>query len=227
MPFLSGIKRRIKKIFVPEQAQEPVNDENYWENRARRFGKHAVINLGHGKENFEAVKRREEKEIFPLLRGLCDGREHVILDFGCGPGRFTTGLAALIQGRAVGVDPTAEFLKKTPKNKNTEFHVLENGRIPLPDRSVDIVWTFNVLGCVKNEDLAKTAAEFERVLSDKGLLFFVENTTEKENVACYTYRRVNDYISLFRNFGLQHVHDHFDKGPGFEERLSVIAGRKK
>jgi ubiquinone/menaquinone biosynthesis C-methylase UbiE len=51
------------------------------------------------------------KEIlFPLLQSQLTGTECNLLDFGCGPGRFTTDLAELISGKAVGVDVVPDLL---------------------------------------------------------------------------------------------------------------------
>ncbi len=216
----------LKKLFGGEPELRSSMDQQYWDDRAKKFGKYGVINLSYGKNEFDTVTKRDEGEIFPAIQPLLTGNEKLALDFGCGPGRFTRDLAGLIHGKSIGVDSTKEFLKKAPRSKDTEYRLIENGRIPLPDSSVDLVWTFNVLGCIKDELLPQTIAEIERVLVNGGIVVATENSTEKENVACYTYRRPADYIRLFPKVQLRHVRDFLDKGPSFEERLSIIAGKK-
>ena len=216
----------LKKLFGGETELRSSMDQQYWDDRAKKFGKYGVINLSYGKNEFDKVTQRDEDEIFPVVRPLLTGKEKMALDFGCGPGRFTRDLAGLISGKSIGVDSTKAFIKQAPRSKDTEYRLIENGRIPLPDSSVDLVWTFNVLGCIKDELLPQTVAEIERVLVHGGIVVATENSTEKENVACYTYRQPADYIRLFKKVRLKHVRDFLDKGQGFEERLSIIAGKK-
>jgi ubiquinone/menaquinone biosynthesis C-methylase UbiE len=146
----------------------------------------------------------------------------VALDFGCGPGRFTADLAAAIRGRAIGVDPIESLIHLAPRSPDVEYLVSDGRRIPLPDASVDLAWVCLVLGGLADAHLAETAAELDRVMRPGGLLFVVENTSEKKDFAHWAFRSVDSYRRVFPFTALSHLHDYDDLG----ERISIMAGRK-
>src|SRR5687767_2203227 len=196
--------------------------QRYWEKRARRYGPRSVLHLGHSASEFESVTRRQKDLLFPLLQAELHGDERVLLDFGAGPGRFTADLASLISGRAIGVDPTEELLALAPGDERVEYHTLVGGRIPLEDSSCDVIWTCLVLGCITDGDeLAEAARELHRVLRPGGLLFLVENTSERAPRPQIRYRSVSQYQQLLRFAKLRQVGEYEDLG----ERISVLAGR--
>jgi SAM-dependent methyltransferase len=89
----------------------------YWEKRAREFGPRAVLDMRHAPEEDEAVTREQRRRLFPLLTRQLTGAERMVLDFGCGPGRFTGPLADLTGGQAIGVDPIQAFLATCPPRR--------------------------------------------------------------------------------------------------------------
>lgn len=201
------------------------SDLEYWERRAREHGARSVLNLGHSAAELEEITRLQMEILFPILKRHLSGQEKVVLDFGSGPGRFTPGLAALIGGRAIGVDPIQSLLDIAPRGPAVEYQRIENGRIPLADRSVDVVWISLVLGTItERAALSQSIAEVERVLRDGGLLFLVENTAERRDKRHFEFRPVEFYASLFPSIPLmKHEGDYYD----FGERISVMVGRKK
>lgn len=200
------------------------SDLEHWEDLAREHGARAVYHLGHSETELDSVTRYQMDVLFPILRRHLRGDENVLLDFGSGPGRFTPALAELINGRAIGVDPIQRFLDMAPRTERVEYRLLENGRIPLPDRSVDVVWVSLVLTAIPEDStLRQSVAEIERVLRPGGLLFLVENTHERPNLPHLAYRPVAFYASLFPSIPLQHEGDYYDLG----ERISILMGRKR
>ena len=87
----------------------------YWEQRHKKFGARSVVNLAHPEEEFEKVTRMQKERLFTILKKQVSGNENLILDFGCGPGRFTGGLADIINGKAIGVEPSRHLLSLAPK----------------------------------------------------------------------------------------------------------------
>lgn len=198
-------------------------DIEYWEERARKHGERSVINLGHTEGEIDAVTRRQIDILFPILQRHLRGTENVLLDFGSGSGRFTPALANLIGGKAIGVDPIQKLLDLSPRADNVEYRLLQNGRIPLPDRSVDVVWISLVLGAITEEsDLRLAVSEVERVLKQDGLLFLVENTADKPDLKHFAFRPIEEYRVMFPSIAMKHEGDYDDLG----ERISIFAGRK-
>jgi len=198
------------------------NDADYWSARASAHGERAVLHLGHGPDEVDAVTARQRRLLMPLLRRALDGGESTILDFGCGSGRFTKDLAAAVGGTAIGVDPTAELLRLASGGPGVEFRLLENGRVPLPEESVDAVWCAIVLGCITRESsLTRAADEILRVLRPGGLVFLVENTTPKRSGPHFVFRTVEEYRALFRPLPLAVLGGYTD----LDETITVMAGR--
>uniref|UniRef100_A0A7C3VH84 Class I SAM-dependent methyltransferase n=1 Tax=Planktothricoides sp. SpSt-374 TaxID=2282167 RepID=A0A7C3VH84_9CYAN len=215
--FVKSIKKRLLDFIIRN-----LSPNLYWNWRAFKYGKRAVVNLGHPEHELEMITHQQKAEIFPYLTQLLTGNEKRILDFGCGPGRFTIDLASLIAGTAIGVDPIGSFLTKAPKHTNVEYYQIINHRIPLSNSSVDVVWVCLVLGGIQGENLTFAVNEILRVLKQNGLLFVVENTSEKNNSEHWYFRSISDYQHMFPGISLVHIHDYYD----LAERISIIAGRK-
>ncbi len=193
----------------------------YWERRARRHGRRSVLNIAHEDAEYEQITSWQKSILFPLLQAQLNGSERVVLDFGCGPGRFTPGLARLVGGRAIGVDPIGALLELAPADPRAEYRLLRHGRIPVTDHSVDLLWICLVLGVIRGRKLHDTLQELRRVVAPGGLVFLVENTTAKPSRKQIEYRSVAEYTKLVDFAQLQHLHDYEDLG----ETISVLAGR--
>jgi ubiquinone/menaquinone biosynthesis C-methylase UbiE len=193
----------------------------YWERRARRHGRRSVLNIAHEDAEYEQITSWQKSILFPLLQAQLNGSERVVLDFGCGPGRFTPGLARLVGGRAIGVDPIGALLELAPADPRVEYRLLRHGRIRVTDHSVDLLWICLVLGVIRGRKLHDTLQELRRVVAPGGLVFLVENTTAKPSRKQIEYRSVAEYTKLVDFAQLQHLHDYEDLG----ETISVLAGR--
>ncbi len=104
---------------------------------------------------------------------------HTVADFGCGPGFMTRAIAELIgpAGRAYGLDINANFIAKasarTDNPDNLSYHLIEDGKLPLADSSIDRVLCKNVVEYVP--DLGATLAELHRVLTPNGRLHAIDS----------------------------------------------------
>jgi ubiquinone/menaquinone biosynthesis C-methylase UbiE len=198
------------------------NNTQYWEWRVRKFGKRSVLNLGYSKRQFSKITNRQKKEIYPYFVNALNGDEELLLDFGCGSGRFTCDLATMINGRAIGTDINVELLAMAPRMDWVEYQLMEEGRIPISDEHFDVVWVCLVLGGISGDLLTKTAQEIKRVLKPGGLLFLVENTSEVADEKHWAYRQVPQYAGTFSFLKLVLLHEYYDLG----ERISLMSGRK-
>lgn len=111
------------------------------------------------------------------------GRYDVILDAGCGTGKYLNTLES-ISNKYIGIDLSSEQLAKA-KNKITKNNsTLINANltsIPLPDKSVDLIVSCWVLGTITDEITRKKALdELRRVLKDNGKIILVENDKDGE-----------------------------------------------
>jgi SAM-dependent methyltransferase len=199
-----------------------VDTLSYWGDRARRLGARAAVNLDHPAGPLHAISRGHLRRLEPLLRARLDGSERCVLDLGCGPGRRTRELAAIVGGRAIGVDPVAEMLALAPGAERVQYRLMKDGRLPAEDGEADVVFTCTVLGGILDEvELDRTSAEVERALAPGGLLFLCESVSEEPAAAYWRPRTAETYQAAFAWAELE-VTGRFDDGG---DPVAVLAGR--
>lgn len=100
-----------------------------------------------------------------------------LLEAGCGLGQWLYYALERGDGRAIGLDLTAETLERVRASRTLEPHadrvqlvVGDMRRMPLADACVDIVFSFGVIEHVLAEDSQTTVREFFRVLKPGGRL---------------------------------------------------------
>ena len=212
---LSSLRRLAAKLL-------PVSATRYWRRRAAQLGVRAVVNSGHAEGEIAAVTARQKAILFPRLAALLDGGERLVVDLGCGPGRFTAGLAELTGAEVVGFDVVEALLALAPPAPRVSYRRMRPGAVPLAAGAADLAWVCLVLGGIDGRPLRRTAAEIGRILRPGGLLFLVENTTPGAGSARWRFRGVADYQRLFPRFALDHLGDYDDLG----ERISILGGRR-
>jgi ubiquinone/menaquinone biosynthesis C-methylase UbiE len=183
----------INKIF---HSKKHKNLTDYWRDRAKRHGKHSVLNIAHREDEFESVTDYQKKFLFPHLKSKLTGTESTALDFGCGPGRFTVDLAELIGGTVVGVDITPELIEIAQKSSLVSYRCIGTQTLPFPDASFDLVWSCLVLGGIPDNQIIKTIHEINRVLKPGGLFFYVENTANTVSSDYWFFRDEETYIKM-------------------------------
>jgi ubiquinone/menaquinone biosynthesis C-methylase UbiE len=205
-------------------AYKPSSGIDYWIRRANHLGARAVLNLATTAKDADRVTARHKRLLFPLLRRALEGSERVVLDFGCGAGRFTADLAALIDGNAIGIDPVPSLIDLAPRaDPRIRFLVLDEGTLPLPDEHVDVIWICLVLAAIVDLDvLLQTVAELDRVLRPGGLLFVAELTERKPDAPYIRFRSVDEYRTILGFADLTVRGTFRERG----ERVTVLAGRK-
>jgi ubiquinone/menaquinone biosynthesis C-methylase UbiE len=208
-------KLRRRRHPAPQTAQQ------YWDERASRLGARSVVDVRHTEEEYGTVTQWQLNTLLPLFRCQLNGTEKLVLDFGCGPGRFTPSLAAAV-GRAVGVDPTEKLIAfaRMARRPDTRYEVASLP-IPLPDASVDAIWCCLVLMCIP--DATPVVAEMRRVIKDGGLVFLTENTMVGQSSTHFAYRSAREYTELFSFADLKDLMTYED----IDQQISVMAGRVK
>lgn len=158
----------------------------------------------------------------------------VVLDLGSGGGFdvFIAGGQVGAEGRAIGVDMTAEMLAKARANAtvyrertgldNVEFRLGEIEHLPVPDASVDVV----ISNCVINlsSDKAQVWREIARVLRPGGRVAVSDIALVQELppavaervealVGCFTGAvQVEDTLGMVEACGLVNIETRVDRG---------------
>jgi ubiquinone/menaquinone biosynthesis C-methylase UbiE len=120
----------------------------------------------------EALKRWLD-----LVTAHAPSRTDVIVDIGCGTGRFTQPLAELFPALVIGIDPSESMLASArgkPTSGRVEFRQAPAEQLPLADGSVDLVFMSMMLHHLNDRGAA--ARECRRVLRRGGRIL-VRNTT--------------------------------------------------
>ncbi len=104
----------------------------------------------------------------------------VIVDAGCGAGKFTQAIASFGAKRVIGIDIGEENIafakeqaKKVPHGAKIDYRVGSVLNLPVEDASADFVWC-NSVGHVTGDQRA-TVSELSRVLMPNGQLFYYVN----------------------------------------------------
>jgi ubiquinone/menaquinone biosynthesis C-methylase UbiE len=76
----------------------------------------------------------------------------VVVDLGCGTGRFTHALAYRLKTRVIGIDPSEKMLhsaRKYPIDPRVEFRRAAAEFIPLHEASADVIFLSMALLCLR------------------------------------------------------------------------------
>jgi ubiquinone/menaquinone biosynthesis C-methylase UbiE len=114
-------------------------------------------------------------------------RMSLIVDLGCGTGRFSEALAEYFGARVIGIDPSQEMLERARRKVTSERVIFEQASaedLPIPDCTADLVFMSMVFHHFADPAIA--AAECRRVLRDGGHVC-VRNTARE---ADFPYRRL-------------------------------------
>lgn len=207
----------IKKLSIGPAFDGP----KYWDRRARKYGARSVLNLSHSQRDFERVTIDQRNTLFPLLKAQLKGTESSVLDFGCGPGRFTSDLARLINGTAVGLDVSGELIGLAPKDPCVAYRkITKIAKCEIREK-YDLIWVCLVLGGIPESELHHHIKFIQSSLNPGGLLFLVENTSKRNNQEHWAYRTPVEYKVMFDSISLKTIGTYEDLG----EEITILAGR--
>lgn len=137
------------------------------------------------------------------------GRKDVVLDFGCGVGRFTDWLEARAAA-VIGIDAVSEMIdaaRRLHPNSKCRWMTYSDERLPLNDSAVDRILSVWVLQHVLDDiRLSELVSEFARVLKPGGAVAIIEQVapTNRRSTAGYIEQRnLHDYDRAFRAAGFE------------------------
>jgi HAD superfamily hydrolase (TIGR01549 family) len=113
------------------------------------------------------------------------GAISVVVDLGCGTGRFTELLAAHLRAKVIGIDPSLTMMneaRRKPITGNVEYRQSAAEELPLQDGATDLVFMSQVYHHLA--DPSVVARECYRVLRRGGYMC-IRSTTQEDN---FVYR---------------------------------------
>lgn len=158
---------------------------------------------GH-EEDFFATGRQAVDEVMAMLdgAGATPARTERALDFGCGAGRLTQGLAGHFD-RADGVDIAASMVELARSHnragERVEYHLNEQPDLSLfDDDSFDFLLSIIVLQHIPNALKTGYLAEFVRVLRPGGVAAFTVPSHGDWSIEGIVRRVPNSWQNVYR-----------------------------
>ncbi len=196
-----------------------------WRQRVQQYGARCVINLTHPPQYFDLVTAQQKQRIFPLLSASLTGNETTLLDFGCGPGRFSPDLVRFVNGgKVVGFDVCQELLDLAPASPNVHYTSSSAELASDAYRGFfDVIWICLVLGGIPDEKCAVIAEGLMRNLKPGGLLFLVEHVSDSNpGSSFWRFRPFERYQAMFPQVALSKVGQYLD----LRQEVTVMTGPK-
>jgi ubiquinone/menaquinone biosynthesis C-methylase UbiE len=140
----------------------------------------AVYN--RGRDHGPAVLRQWLKVVASHIQT----KPRIILDLGCGTGRFSTGLATEFDSSVIGIDPSSKMLREAftgPYNRHVCYVGGAAEALPLPANSVDMIFISMAFHHFKEPH--KAAQECRRVLGENGRVCL--RTGSSDRISLYPY----------------------------------------
>lgn len=167
---------------------------------------------GHEDEFFASGRQAVSAVLTNLRgRGLLPSPLHRAIDFGCGAGRLTQGLAEHVE-RVDGVDVAASMIELAKKHNahpdRVHYHLNEASDLALFDsNSFDLLLSIIVLQHIPNELKRGYLAEFVRVLRPGGVAVFTVPSHGDLSLEGIVRRLPNSWQNVYRRrkYGYRYV----------------------
>jgi SAM-dependent methyltransferase len=171
-----------------------------WDERAEKgflaSGIDPADRKGHKNYYIDLLQKMALEEVLELK-----GNE-VVLDFGCGGGRFSYWIAPKVR-KVVGLEETSKMIQLAEKNRkadNVDFMLYDGIRFPVLSYLFDVILSVWVLQYMEGEKLRKTVSELARCLKQNGALYLIEQASDNPKVR---RPRVDEYLQSFKESKLE------------------------
>lgn len=172
-----------------------------WNDLVRSHGCRSVMSIIASSEQVDAETARQIPLLREAIRPFLTGHEKTALDFGCGYGRFTAMLANLIDGRALGFDPSSAMVAAAQWHADVDYVSCPTGEFfhetQQAETRFDLILAFAVLG-EPNIPVWSTAMNLGRLLSDEGMIVVVEHVVPSpDSSRWWRFRQPGFYEEVF------------------------------
>lgn len=160
---------------------------------------------------------RERRLVHPILlsylKDVCDKR---VVDYGCGEGYFVKELLEL-GAEVYGFDISSSMIDKSKKIiSSANLQVIESGKIPLNNNSVDaVVSNLVLMMCSSVDELNKVFSDSYRILKKGGKFAFCLPHP------CFTDQEFTTYENIF-----DPVRDYFKNGQSYQFVINSEDGKR-
>jgi ubiquinone/menaquinone biosynthesis C-methylase UbiE len=105
-------------------------------------------------------------------------KSNSVLEVGCNEGNLLQAFEGI---KVIGIDTNSDAIKKAQYSyPSFTFHNASVTKIPLPDSSVDLIFTHKTLNLVPNDEMEKAVSEIFRVANRYILTCEIFSTDEEE-----------------------------------------------
>ena len=206
----------------------PFDDEarrKLWQERVQEYGARSVISLLYEPEHYDSVTDGQKQAMLPILQQQLTGRERTLLDFGCGPGRFSPALAKLLGDGAsvLGFDIAQEMIDLAPPAPGVRYTSSASELAsPALKRHFDVIWMSLVLGGLPDGKCVETVRELLEMLAPGGLVFLIDHVSDtKRGNTFWKFRTFTEYHTMFSPIRLEIVGAYVL----LDEEVWIMAGR--
>jgi SAM-dependent methyltransferase len=171
-----------------------------WGNRAKKgflaSGIDPADRRGHKNYYIDLLQKTALEEVLELK-----GNE-IVLDFGCGSGRFSYWIAPRVK-KVVGLEITPEMIELAEKNRtaqNVEFMVYDGLHFPVFPNPFDLILSVGVLQVMKGELLKNTLSNLAQYLKKDGKLYLIEQASDHPKM---DRPNIKEYLDAFKESKLE------------------------
>jgi SAM-dependent methyltransferase len=171
-----------------------------WGNRAKKgflaSGIDPADRRGHKNYYIDLIQKMALEEVLEL-RG-----DELVLDFGCGSGRFSYWIAPRVK-KVVGLEITPEMIELAEKNRtaqNVEFMVYDGLHFPVFHNPFDLVLSVGVLQIMKGELLKNTLSGLAQCLKKDRKLYIIEQASDHPKM---DRPNIKEYLDAFKESNLE------------------------
>lgn len=133
-----------------------------------------------------------------LSKHIDNIKSDIILDLGCGTGRFSNMLAQKAKS-LIGIDVTKEMLRMASsevKYSNVDFILFDGINLPVKNKKIDLIITVWVMQYINNDSVfQKIVSELKRCLKLGGRILSIEQVCKSEKG---WQRDHKEYLKFFR-----------------------------